>query len=78
MDTDRRPLRLLSLGELDRRLGPGILLTIADGGGIRGLATLYMLRSIMASVKNKTGQTTGDPLLPCDYFDLIAGTSTGG
>ena len=43
MDTDRRPLRLLSLGELDRRLGPGILLTIADGGGIRGLATLYML-----------------------------------
>jgi calcium-independent phospholipase A2-gamma len=40
-----------------------------DGGGVRGLATLYMLRKILSFV--------GSPK-PCDYFDMICGTSTGG
>src|SRR5262250_1659706 len=38
-----------------------------DGGGIRGVMTLGILRSIEEKV--------GSPL--CDYFDYIAGTSTG-
>ncbi|KAI9761980.1 MAG: hypothetical protein M1840_001509 [Geoglossum simile] len=64
---DTRPLRLLSL----------------DGGGIRGLSSLYILRDIMHALEDKVeGGSANDPAhhrpLPCEYFDLIAGTSTGG
>jgi uncharacterized protein len=38
-----------------------------DGGGIRGILTLSMLKAIEAQVGQKL----------CDYFDYIAGTSTG-
>jgi patatin-like phospholipase/acyl hydrolase len=51
---------------------------IIDGGGIRGLSSLYILRSIMKALDAKEDATTLRPLLPCQYFDLIAGTSTGG
>ncbi|KAF2122505.1 acyl transferase/acyl hydrolase/lysophospholipase [Lophiotrema nucula] len=73
-----------------------------DGGGIRGLSSLYILRDIMVKIQAEetrveshklrpvlTGngwestttvsQRQGDTLpLPCDYFDFIIGTSTGG
>jgi len=42
-----------------------------DGGGIRGLVTLGILEKIEMLVKEKTGQKLGE------YFDYIAGTSTG-
>jgi hypothetical protein len=42
-----------------------------DGGGIRGLLTLGILEKIEALVAARPG----DKL--CDYFDYIAGTSTG-
>ena len=42
-----------------------------DGGGIRGLITLGILEKIESLVARKPG----DKL--CDYFDYIAGTSTG-
>jgi hypothetical protein len=42
-----------------------------DGGGIRGLITLGILEKIEALVAGKTGGKL------CDYFDYIAGTSTG-
>jgi patatin-like phospholipase/acyl hydrolase len=42
-----------------------------DGGGIRGLVTLGILEKIEMLVKKKTGQKLGE------YFDYIAGTSTG-
>jgi uncharacterized protein len=42
-----------------------------DGGGIRGLVTLGILERIEKMVKEKTGERL------CDYFDYIAGTSTG-
>jgi patatin-like phospholipase/acyl hydrolase len=47
-----------------------------DGGGIRGLSSLLILREIMENV----GQTRGlpDAPKPSEYFDLIGGTSTGG
>src|ERR1044072_1377675 len=38
-----------------------------DGGGIRGVLTL----SILAAIEKQVGQRL------CDYFDYIAGTSTG-
>lgn len=49
-----RPLRVLSL----------------DGGGVRGLSALYILRDVM----NKTAPEKK----PCEIFDMIAGTSAGG
>src|SRR6516225_9471154 len=42
-----------------------------DGGGIRGLITLGILERIEKLVKEKTGGQL------CEYFDYIAGTSTG-
>jgi energy-coupling factor transporter ATP-binding protein EcfA2 len=46
-----------------------------DGGGFRGKASLLILDSLMRAVSAKIG---GQPVKPCQYFDLIAGTSTGG
>ncbi|KAK7434582.1 hypothetical protein VKT23_020118 [Stygiomarasmius scandens] len=52
-----RPLRLLS----------------CDGGGVRGVSTLRILKRIMAQVSEKEKRT----VQPWEYFDMIAGTSTG-
>lgn len=54
------------------------MLTDADGGGIRGLSSLYILRSIMKTIRAREKSKTDSRLYPCDYFDLIGGTSTGG
>jgi hypothetical protein len=42
-----------------------------DGGGIRGLLTLGILEKIESLVAGNSGRKL------CDYFDYIAGTSTG-
>lgn len=52
---------------------PFILL---DGGGIRGLSELLILKEIMSRIQKDEGATTTPK--PCDYFDLIGGSSTGG
>jgi predicted acylesterase/phospholipase RssA len=46
-----------------------------DGGGIRGMITLEFLAKIEQDLKNKLGKN--DSFRLCDYFDYIAGTSTG-
>ncbi|KAH4075079.1 hypothetical protein HBH50_033610 [Parastagonospora nodorum] len=62
------PLRLLSL----------------DGGGVRGLSSLMVLDDLMENIAQeekrigRRAQNDHSPLKPCDYFDLIGGTSTGG
>ena len=40
------------------------------------LSTLLILHDIMEEIGRRTG--TSFPAKPCDYFDLIGGTSTGG
>ena len=47
-----------------------------DGGGVRGLSSLLILRQLMEEIGRR--QRTAEPPLPCEYFDLIGGTSTGG
>lgn len=54
----------------------GLCLLSLDGGGVRGLSTLYILRDIMVQLNHE--RDDGDNLKPCDVFDLIGGTSTGG
>ena len=64
----RAPLRLLSL----------------DGGGVRGLSSLMVLEDLMESIMKEEQRLKIRPRndntipKPCDYFDLIGGTSTGG
>ena len=54
---------------------PRKLLTI-DGGGIRGLLTLGMLQDLEHKLAAAAGR--GSDFRLCEYFDYIAGTSTGG
>lgn len=56
----------------------GLCLLSLDGGGVRGLSTLHVLKSLMTRL-NHERQKSGNPALkPCELFDLIGGTSTGG
>ncbi|KAF2023222.1 phospholipase, patatin family protein [Setomelanomma holmii] len=43
-----------------------------DGGGVRGLSDLMILEQLVEAVNPDA------PPKPCDYFDMIGGTSTGG
>ncbi|KAK1623065.1 hypothetical protein BDP81DRAFT_138501 [Colletotrichum phormii] len=57
---DQRPVRLLSL----------------DGGGIRGLSSILILKELMRHVNQDRDPSS--QLQPWQVFDLIGGTSTGG
>ena len=57
------------------RSGQKRLLAI-DGGGIRGVLALAILRRIEEILKKQSGR--GDQFRLSDYFDYISGTSTGG
>lgn len=56
----------------------GYCLLSLDGGGVRGLATLRVLQSIMTRLNNDREDAGLLPRKPCEIFDLIGGTSTGG
>lgn len=43
-----------------------------DGGGIRGLSTLYILKQVMTIINPEC------PPKPCELFDMIGGTGSGG
>src|SRR5712671_3802767 len=45
-----------------------------DGGGIRGLLALEILKKVETGLRDKTGNKD---LCLADYFDFIGGTSTG-
>ncbi|KAL8831591.1 MAG: hypothetical protein Q9170_005232 [Blastenia crenularia] len=53
-----------------------INLLALDGGGIRGVSMLLVLDEIMRRVQYDKGLTHLPR--PCEYFNLIGGTSTGG
>ena len=56
----------------------GLCLLSIDGGGVRGLSTLYILQSIMDRLNQERKKTNLPAVKPCEVFDLIGGTSTGG
>ncbi|PQE33248.1 acyl transferase acyl hydrolase lysophospholipase protein [Rutstroemia sp. NJR-2017a WRK4] len=56
-----------------------------DGGGVKGVTSLRILQRIMEQISIEEHERAGsdqprseEPLKPCDYFDLICGTGTGG
>ncbi|HEX8081235.1 MAG TPA: patatin-like phospholipase family protein [Jatrophihabitans sp.] len=53
--------------------GPKKLLAL-DGGGIRGVLSLEILRSMEAQLRQRRGSPD---LVLADYFDYVGGTSTG-
>ncbi|CAI7636757.1 unnamed protein product [Penicillium glandicola] len=54
----------------------GLCLLSLDGGGVRGLSSLLILKDIMTQLNSE--REDSEVLKPCDVFDLIGGTSTGG
>ncbi|KAJ5888167.1 FabD/lysophospholipase-like protein [Penicillium taxi] len=55
----------------------GLCLLSLDGGGVRGLSTLYILKGLIDRLNR--ARPKGSPAKkPCEVFDLIGGTSTGG
>ncbi|RJE23416.1 hypothetical protein PHISCL_04224 [Aspergillus sclerotialis] len=69
-------------GQARRRAKPSrlywLMLLSLDGGGVRGLSSLYILKSIMDRLNHVRGQNKLHRVKPCEVFDLIGGTSTGG
>ena len=68
----RRPPSIGTTADQATMPGHGIRLLALDGGGVRGLSSLMMLQQLMAAANRES------PPKPCDYFDMIGGTSTGG
>lgn len=65
----------------DTTKGPPLRILSLDGGGVRGYSMLILLQELMYKTYS---ETEGKPPKrhqipkPCEYFDLIAGTGTGG
>src|SRR6201996_8232226 len=75
------PLRILSLGKLDTFDTCDICLLFIDGGGVRGYSMLIILQELMhrtfVELEGRPPRRNEIPK-PCDHFDLIIGTGTGG
>ena len=56
----------------------GLCLLSLDGGGVRGLSTLYILKRLMTQLNQAREAVSIPRVKPCEVFDLIGGTGTGG
>jgi patatin-like phospholipase/acyl hydrolase len=56
----------------------GHCLLALDGGGVRGLSSLFILENIVEQLNFVRKEAGLQPRKPCELFDLIGGTSTGG
>lgn len=54
----------------------GARLLALDGGGVRGIMALEVLDDLMKRIQKRKG--LAEVPRPADYFELAAGTSTGG
>lgn len=57
-------------------LEEGLIFLSLDGGGIRGLSSLQVLKNILEKVAQEQGLSK--PHKPCEFFNMIGETSTGG
>ncbi|KAK3065700.1 hypothetical protein LTR53_018125, partial [Teratosphaeriaceae sp. CCFEE 6253] len=62
--------------------GKGARLLALDGGGVKGVSSVLILKAIMDRVRyieQRDGiDASNDPRKPAEYFHLAGGTSTGG
>jgi patatin-like phospholipase/acyl hydrolase len=50
-----------------------------DGGGVRGLSQVEIMKSIMYRLNwDSESDVSGEGILPCERFDLMGGSGTGG
>ena len=59
----------------------GLRILSLDGGGMKGYTSLLILKRVLRAMKveaKKEEIYLADEPKPCDVFDLIVGTSTGG
>ncbi|KAK5095006.1 hypothetical protein LTR70_009623 [Exophiala xenobiotica] len=57
---------------------PDLCVLSLDGGGVHSLSSLYILSDVMQQVNSERKQLGKESVKPCQLFDLIGGTSTGG
>ncbi len=57
---------------------PDLCLLALDGGGVRGLSSLFILNSLMTKLNAEREKQGAKLVKPCQIFDMIGGTSTGG
>src|ERR1043166_7080472 len=69
------PYKIKTRDEHFRNDGEPKRILALDGGGLRGILTLGILRQIEEDLRVRHGGDAAFRL--CHYFDLIAGTSTG-
>ncbi|KAF5712885.1 calcium-independent phospholipase [Fusarium mundagurra] len=65
---------------LHRPIAPesrGLCLLSLDGGGVKGLFSIIVIDRLMQETRRLEGPGA-EQKKPCNYFDLIGGTSTGG
>ncbi|KPI37722.1 uncharacterized protein AB675_88 [Cyphellophora attinorum] len=71
----------VNLRRKDTTKGPPLRILSLDGGGVRGYSMLIILQELMyrayVETEGKPPKREEIPK-PCEYFDLIAGTGTGG
>jgi len=70
-----------SVRRVDTTKGPPLRILSLDGGGVRGFSMLILLQELMhrTYVEIHGNAPTADQIpKPCDHFDLIGGTGTGG
>ena len=85
IDRGKHGLCLLSLGKAhlvrmtpSSRSAGNANKSHSDGGGVRGLSSLYILQRLMRLINAEREAESLPRLKPCEVFDLIGGTSTGG
>lgn len=65
-----RNIRIPAFGVL--AMSAGLRLLSLDGGGVRGLSSLYILKRLLETIDPE------NPPQPWQFFHMIGGTSTGG
>jgi Patatin-like phospholipase len=75
--TTEVPLRLLALGIFLFDVYANLVADVfKDGGGVRGVSELVILQELMLRIQKLNGLPSTPK--PCEIFDIICGTSTGG
>ncbi|PYH80217.1 FabD/lysophospholipase-like protein [Aspergillus uvarum CBS 121591] len=78
----RRGQNISANTQLNTRADPHLRILSIDGGGVRGLCSLLVLKRLMTAIRDlevsKRPETKDEAREPVNYFQFAGGTSTGG